>query len=103
MNYFQRPSEQCGDSIKISKLDSTYALANIIAVNEVLQPNKIIFVSTKAYDNFMSTISPTALESFNYVGCVPHPSASSWWNRTSPKYGTKLISTATGRENSLEL
>lgn len=103
MNYFQRPSEVSGDSIVVHPIDNEYALKALLAVNEVLKPNKIIFVSSKAYDTFKKSVSKEQLESFDYVGSVPHPSASSWWHRTSTKYGTKEIPTATGREKFMRI
>ncbi|TVZ47465.1 hypothetical protein [Olleya sp. Hel_I_94] len=89
LNYFQRPSEVEGETINIHTIDSKVALENLMVINEVLKPNKIIFVSSKAYDNFISNVSKELKDQLPYVGSVPHPSASSWWNRKSKKYGLK--------------
>ncbi|MCL7763171.1 hypothetical protein MPF19_07045 [Polaribacter sp. Z014] len=97
LNYFQRPSEVEGDSINIHEIDSKTALENLIVLSEVLKPNKIIFVSSKAYNDFMNHASKEQKEKLPYVGSVPHPSASSWWNRKSKKYGINGTS-VTGKE-----
>lgn len=98
INYFQRPAEKQGDSIQIDKRDSTIALENLLVLIDVLKLDKIIFTSSKAYKDFIANTSKEQRKLLPYVGSVPHPSASSWWNRTSTKYGTKEIPTATGRE-----
>lgn len=97
LNYFQRPAEVSGNTIKIHPLDSKLALENLLGLNEILKPNKIIFVSSKAYKDYLTNVSDKQKEKLPYVGSVPHPSASAWWNKASKKYGLngKL---ATGRE-----
>ena len=98
INYFQRPSQINGDSIAVHRLDKEVALQNLITINEILKPEKIIFVSKLAYDNFKKSITPSQLENFQYINFVPHP-ASAWWNRTAPKYGiNKDGNIANGRE-----
>ena len=96
-NYFQRPSEVEGDSINVRVIDSKIALENLMVANKILLPDKIIFVSSKAYGNFMHHVSKEQKEHLPYVGSVPHPSASSWWNRKSKKYGINGES-VTGKE-----
>lgn len=86
-NYFQRPSEVEGESINVQEIDSQIALENILVLSGVLKPDKIIFVSSKAYNNFIKHVSKVEKEKLPYIGSVPHPSASSWWNRKSKKYG----------------
>lgn len=102
LNYFQRPAEVQGDSINIHKIDSEVALDNLLVLIEVLQPHKIIFVSSKAYNDFIKNTSESQRKQLPYIGSVPHPSASSWWNRKSPKYGLKGQS-ATGKEKFLRI
>lgn len=87
-NYFQRPAEKQGDSIKIYKKDSEVALQNLIAINEVLKPDKIIFVSRKAFDDYKGNVTKEQKEQLPYVGNTPHP-ATSWWNTKCKKYGLK--------------
>lgn len=102
LNYFQRPSEKEGDSITIHQMDSAFAVENIMALVAVLQPDKIIFVSSKAHADFIKNTTKFQREKLPYIGAVPHPSASSWWNRKSPKYGLKGQS-ATGKEKFLRI
>ena len=102
LNYFQRPAEIQGDSIKIHKIDSKIALENLLVLIDVLKPHKIIFVSSKAHEDFLQNTTESEREKLPYVGSVPHPSASSWWNRKSPKYGLKGQS-ATGKEKFLRI
>jgi hypothetical protein len=54
---------------------------------KVLKPNKIIFVGSKAYQDFISNTTKVQRNELSYFGFVPHSSASSWWNRESKKYG----------------
>lgn len=102
LNYFQRPAEVQGDSLNIHKIDSEVALENLLVLIEILQPNKIIFVSSKAYADFVKNTTESMRKQLPYIGSVPHPSASSWWNRKSPKYGLKGQS-ATGKEKFLRI
>jgi hypothetical protein len=103
INYFQRPAEKTGDSINISSLDRIVAIENILVLINVLSLHKIIFVSTKAYNNFHLESKKIENLKLPFIGVVPHPSASSWWNRKSTKYGTKEILTATGREKFIRI
>ncbi len=97
LNYFQRPSEVEGDTINIHEIDSKIALENLLVLIEVLQPNKIIFVSSKAYHDFIKNTTKSQREKLPFIGSVPHPSASSWWNRKSKKYGLNGMA-VTGKE-----
>ena len=101
-NYFQRPSEISGDSIKISKIDSKIALENLLVQIEVFKPNKIIFVSSKSYNDFLKNCSRQLLESLPFITSVPHASASSWWNRKSAKFGLNNA-LATGKEKFIRI
>lgn len=103
INYFQRPSQKNGDSIIVHTKDSLIALENLLALNEILKPNKIIFVSSKAYNDFKSRASESQKESFAFVASVPHAS-SPWWNKTSPKFGVNEEGKiATGREKFMRI
>lgn len=95
-NYFQRPAEKQGDSIIVHKKDSEIALENLMVINEVLKPGKIIFASYKAFEDFKRSVSKEQKEQLPYVGNVPHP-GSSWWNTKCKKYGLKGIA-VTGKE-----
>ncbi len=99
INYFQRPSETAGDSINVSSVDSEIALENLLGLIKILKPTKIIFVSSKAYNDFKLNTTDKLRKQLPFIGSVPHPSASSWWNRPSKKYGLNTKgNTATGRE-----
>lgn len=99
INYFQRPSEVKGGSIKVDPIDSKIALENVLVLIEILKPNKIIFVSSKAYNDFKLNTTDDLRKQLPFIGWVPHPSASSWWNRSSSKYGLNSKGRiATGKE-----
>ncbi|KXS53750.1 MAG: Uncharacterized protein AWU57_1868 [Marinobacter sp. T13-3] len=72
MNAFQRPAKT-GDTIKQKKQDVEVAVETINQVIDVLQPDHIVFVSTKAKRTVGKYISQGS------VG-VHHP-ACAWWNR----------------------
>ena len=97
INYYQRPAEQEGQSIKVKPIDSEIALENFLVLIEVLKVDKIIFVSSKAHNDFKSKTTENQRQTLPFVSSVPHASASSWWNRKSPKYGIDG-GLATGRE-----
>lgn len=52
LNYFQRPAESTGDSIRVNLMDREVAYDNFKCVIQLLEPNKVIFVSKLAYKNF---------------------------------------------------
>lgn len=72
MNAFQRPAKT-GDSIKSTPLDVEIAAATVQQVIDVLCPEHVIFVSTKARRAVAKHLDCPS------VG-VHHP-ASPWWNR----------------------
>lgn len=71
MNAFQRPAKT-GDTIKNTKMDGEIAANTVNKVIEVLQPDHIIFVSTKAKRRVGKKLK------FQSEG-VDHP-ACPWWN-----------------------
>lgn len=101
-NYFQRPSGEEGETIKVHKIDSEIALENLMVISEVLKPNKIIFVSSAAYKDYEDHATKEQKDQLPYVGSVPHPSASSWWNRQSKRYGIKGEA-VTGRDKFIRI
>lgn len=99
INYFQRPAELKGETIKVRPMDSEVALKNLLVLIDVIKPDKVIFVSSKAYDDFKSNTTISVRNNLPFIGSVPHPSASSWWNRPSKKYGlNEKGEVANGRE-----
>jgi len=77
MNAFQRPAEKTGDSIKVHKIYIEQSIAVINHVIDIIKPNHICFVSTKA-SKYLSGLLNIKSDS------VSHP-ASPWWNRKSKK------------------
>ena len=96
-NYFQRPAEKQGISIIVHKKDSDVALENLMVINEVLKPNKIIFVSMLAFENFERNVSKSQKEELPFIGAVPHPGSSPKWNTKCKTYGLKGIA-VTGKQ-----
>nr|WP_322624046.1 hypothetical protein [uncultured Flavobacterium sp.] len=105
LNYFQRPAERRGESIRISKRDSEVALQNLLTLIDVAKPNKIIFVSSKAHKDFQaaSLDKGIAKDDLPYVGTVPHAGASVWWNKASKKFALKGGKPVTGRQKFIRI
>lgn len=97
MNYFQRPAEFNGESIKNTLNDNLLAKDTVLAYINHFKPNKVLFVSSLAYDNFSYQLNRAPVDRLPFIGNVPHPS-SAWWNKTSPKYGSKEQPIASGRD-----
>lgn len=108
MNFFQRPAQESGKSIQHGAKDIEVAVATLQAVCKILEPTKIFFVSSRAYNAFFAYIynkeHPLKWEwaknscqviqmkdSFNkaIVGHSAHPGCS-WWNRPSKNYTKEL-------------
>ena len=83
INYFQRPAERNGQSIRATKRDHQHAFENLTALIETINPDKIIFTSRKAFDSYKLNVKEV---DYKKVNVVPHP-ASAWWNKKSPRYG----------------
>lgn len=56
INYFQRPAERNGGSINASERDHNIAYENISVLIATLHPDKIIFVSRKAFDSYKRNV-----------------------------------------------
>lgn len=80
MNAFQRPAKT-GDTIKQKKQDVEVAVETINQVVEALQPDHIVFVSTKAKRTVGKHLNQSS------VG-VHHP-ACAWWNRKQDGMSSK--------------
>jgi hypothetical protein len=82
MNFFQRPAELTGGSIRVKQKDIEVANNTLLLVIEIIKPDIIIIGSQKAYKHLDK-------KSFNKLSIsliqTPHP-ASVWWNRRSKKY-----------------
>jgi hypothetical protein len=83
-NFFQRPAEVAGNSIKINKIDKAVSLSVFQSILEKLSPELIIFTSSLA-----GTIGRVVASNSEIPYVVtPHPT-SPWWNRTARKYHGK--------------
>jgi hypothetical protein len=93
-NFYQRPAEKTGNSIIITNEDKAIANETLKFIIDVIKPNYLFFVSSKAWQVFdKNTFSK------DHVGHSAHPS-SRWWNMKSSKY-TKYFSkqAVTGKES----
>lgn len=85
MNYFQRPAEVTGDSIRVSDLDRMVSAQVLEEVAQVLQPHAIVFCTKLGWSAALSQGLITSLRSDGrVVAHTPHP-ASAWWYRTARK------------------
>lgn len=85
MNYFQRPAEQTGESIRVSPLDLASSATIVGAVVKVVRPDLVVFCSSLAWKAAKKT---TLLDDMRGQGLLvrasSHPS-SPWWNRPSKR------------------
>lgn len=103
-NYFLRPSEKEGQSINVYPKDSKIAFSTFLKINEILQPDKIIFVSKKAHKDFCKhTRNKSNFEQLSQlVESVPHPSSPHWnWNPKMKKL--PKCSCLTGKANLISI
>jgi len=80
MNAFQRPAKT-GDSIRQTKQDIEVAVATIDQVIDAIQPDHIVFVSTKAKRAVGKRLKQKSIG-------VHHP-ACAWWNRKQDGQSSK--------------
>jgi hypothetical protein len=84
INYFQRPANTTGGSLKITVQDAEVAKKTIKDVIDIIKPDLVLFSSVKAFKcakryNLFSEISPL-------VDYSPHP-CSAWWRRETKSSG----------------
>lgn len=83
MNFFQRPAETTGCSIRPTDIDRQVSAATVTHVASCLQPNLVVFCSSLAWRAANEQRLLMTLKSQGCgVGSIPHP-ASAWWNRKS--------------------
>jgi len=89
MNFFQRPAEVTGKSIKVSERDILLANDVFKSVVDIISPDIVIFTSSLAFQSARKGMALAHLENFNipYVR-TPHPGMP-WWNRVSKAYGNR--------------
>ncbi|MHC5225078.1 hypothetical protein ACYSN2_02925 [Ignatzschineria sp. LJL83] len=78
MNTFLRPAELSGKSIKIQEIDKQKSRETIQQVIDIIDPEKVIFISSKSFNAIAKNINAKAIYK------TPHP-ACIWWNRKSKK------------------
>lgn len=78
MNYFQRPATKKGKSIESSGLDCKVSAETFNEVVKVLEPNKIIFASKKAYNAYTNS-SQGDKTLLDKAVCLAHPTTKYWW------------------------
>ena len=79
MNYFQRPALEEGKSINADENDKKYAADLFDKVLEVIKPKTVVFLSKKAYWDYMEWGKPTE---GHKLYSVSHPT-SPWWYRNN--------------------
>ena len=91
MNYFQRPADRKGESIQAKSLDNEKAYINLREVVKVIKPQKIIFLSQKAFNAFRAlSESDEKLYDVDYIEWTDHPT-SKYWNSCNGKEKLKSI------------
>lgn len=90
-NYFKRPAETTGGSIKVTEMDKEVAYDAFKKDLETLKPDKIAFSSKKAYEAAIETANKRGDNKIlqflkERAVVVPH-ATSAWWNRISKAYG----------------
>lgn len=90
-NFFQRPAEVTGDSIKVKDIDREISISVLESIISKLDPQLVIFVSSLA-GKFGKKV--VFCKGIPFV-VTPHPTCP-WWNRSAKKYsgrGRDLVST----------
>lgn len=95
MNFFQRPAERTGKSIRVDKRDVVEANRVLSGVAAVLKPDVVVFASRLAARFGKEGIAGLHGSGIR-TAVVPHP-ASAWWNRPSGPMGGQ-----TGRDRFIE-
>ena len=90
-NYFKRPAETTGGSIKVTEMDKEVAYDAFKKDLETLKPDKIAFSSKKAYEAAIETANKRGDNKIlqflkERAVVIPH-ATSAWWNRKSKAYG----------------
>jgi hypothetical protein len=93
-NYFQRPAENEGKGIEIHERDTVEANSVLRANIAILNPEIVVFLSSKAWNNVLKGDKALSGVSLDFV---PHPSHQ-WWNRKTMKYSIDKRHELTGRE-----
>ncbi len=89
MNYFQRPAQVSGASIRVTELDRKHSAAILNSVVDILAPQILIFCSVLAGKEARAAgvLNPLAHRHIRFA-VTPHP-ASRWWHTPMRKYQGK--------------
>ena len=90
MNYFQRPALNAHQSIDYNSEDIKYAFSTFSSVCKVIRPQRVVFLSKKAYKCFIGCCNEKTL-SFP-VDYVYHPTCKYWNEKDGKEKLKKLIS-----------
>lgn len=89
MNFFQRPAEITGKSIKVSEEDLIVSKSVFIDVVNIIKPDVVVFTSSLAYKTAKKGGALDLLRDSNIAFTrTPHPGMP-WWNRVSKAYNNK--------------
>lgn len=89
MNFYQRPAEITGKSIKVTKHDVVTSNDVFQGVVNIILPDIVIFTSSLAFKSAKKGGSLKYLEDNKIIYTrTPHPGMP-WWNRVAKKYGNK--------------
>lgn len=89
MNYFQKPASEAGKTICYTKDDNDVAAKTLKDVIEVLLPNRIIFLSKKAYNAFEQSCK--TMHEKIYIDYVDHPTSPYWYMENGKEKFKRLI------------
>jgi hypothetical protein len=82
MNYFQRPAEESGKSLRVHRRDVIEATSVVKDVVSVIEPQLVVFASRLAWRHAKAGLADQLQQAGIDILDVPHP-ATSWWNRPS--------------------
>lgn len=87
MNYFQRPAELYGSSIKVRKEDMQKANEVFREVVCAISPDAVIFCSSLAHKYASESKIPAFLRDKSILFEHTSHAGMHWWNRAAKKYG----------------
>ncbi len=82
MNFFQRPAEESGKSLRVQPRDVIEATSVVNDVISFLEPQLVVFASRLAWKHAKAGLADHLQQVGIHTLDVPHP-ATSWWNRPS--------------------
>lgn len=94
INFFQRPAEVSGNSIKVFSKDVEISSKVLTEVIKVLKPDVVGFTSSLAFDAAKKGNATSFLKDKKVLFFRTSHPATAWWNKKNKKYKN-----ATGREH----